>query len=881
MQNIRSSHIMRVILQLLLKVFLYCIASRAELDKWAHLNNGGSVTKLAVNSDALYAIADNGSFTVLQKNGVFRHVDKETVDLDVDGDFGVWIVKNNSVFFREGVDSANLVGNDWKEVPASAKRVTSGRYGLVLIANVDAQVHSRSGITANDRFGSSWVFANGFNVTRLSCGNRVCLMANEKSFLLSTGLLEDTDSPNILQWLPIDSDVNDVSAYGQDTLWKIDKSGVAWKAREFDPNFFHVSWKRYSYHAAFKDIAVTDQIHFAISSDKFIKVLTGCPIFDFEDNDISLWTAEGDAFRKQPVVGQEFAYGRKSGKFDDRFIDTYSSRTTYDETEGAVNASQGDNCTGTLKSPLFQIRNDMLHFAIGGGSHPTNYVGLYVQDIEVMRSSGESVDRTGPNGKVRSSRHWWDVKAHKGMCAYVKIIDIGRGIFGHTIFDDLRASPPCFKSMEVKLVHVGDRTIASVGQLVEYKLHLSGFYTSETRKLTVNVSYPITGHSPYIYIENIDKHWVKCASDFTLKRHSRSSPSLSRHWYSMSATIGNYVLSDITLKLIIRIYDHYELQVNTKKSIVWTTRVDFAGEYLHKIVQQVNITRLGNETAKLRVFEGITANNKIFVGDSIKYLVSLRHDYKESLQRAYNIMIRLFVPPFMSLTNVYGLDTTHGEQQFSPSPSQFVVHIPELLLGDKRHVNFVLRIDGNPAWGRKHLRKTEGQIIVDEISYCKRKACGNALGNGTEIVSLLRYKARNFEFYYRKEEIDSLNQVFSKISNSNGSIVIICGPYMKNEAGRCYYGNFSIWYKLNPILSNVTFYNSVKQEIFGVSWLKNKIKLFGDYFNSVQFLSDDQWEATSRIGLNIVTPTNFYNSSEVSKEINRQGKLWTMWRCCR
>ena len=881
MSKLLSSLTVKVMLQYL-TLLLFLTVSRAELDRWAYLNNGGSVTRLAANKEALYVVTNDSVLIILQRNGIFTQVDTSVADVDVNDNYGVWITRNNGLFFREGVSSDNLVGSEWTQVAGNAKQVTSGRYGLLLIVNVIGEAYARAGITAYARTGSSWTFTNSLHVNKVSCGEKVCLLVNASGYLWSTGLLESIYSPTVSQWTPVEPGVKDISAYGNSRLWKVDGGGAAWEAVHLDRNFFHVSWERHSYKGAFKNIAVTDKIQFAVESDDFIKVFTGCPIFDFEDNNISLWKAEGDAFQKQPVVGQEVAYNRRSGKVGDRFIDTFSSRTSYEMAEGEASATQGDERTGTLKSPLFQIRTDMLHFIVGGGSYPSNYVGLYVQDVEVMRSSGESVDRVGPNGAVRSSRHWWDVGNHKSKCAYVKVIDQGKDAFGHTIFDDLRASPPCFKSMKVKIENFGHYGGGSVGRLVEYKLHLFGFYTSENRKLIVNVSYPLIGDTPYIYIENVRKNWVKCAAQFSLKRQIRSSPSLRRHWCTLSDTIGNYLLSDMTLQITIRVNDHHELPINSQKHINWIVRVNFAGEYMQKIAQRMRITRFGNETAKLLLKERFVTENDILVGNSISYRIDLVHHYTQSLQRAYNIMARLFLPPFMTAIDVKGLVTSKGDRKFSPSPSQLAVLIPELLLGERKRLTFLLRIDGNPSWGRKYLQKNEGQIIVDEISYCKRKSCQNALGNGTEISTFFRNKVYTFEFSYAKEDTSSKSQIYSKVA-TNGSIVIICGPYTHYGAGRCYFGNSSIWHKLNPILNNVSYYNIVNNEILGISCLKNKVKLHGDYFSRVQFLSEDQWQGIIKQKQDIVAATNVLTSSESLKEVHEQGALPNVWewKCCK
>ena len=861
-------HIIKAILYFLLSVQCFATESKAEIDRWAYLNNGGSVKSLVANKNALYAIADNNTLLVLQRNGLFANVDNNIFDVDVNEDYEVWMTREGKLFAREGVNASNAIGTNWTHVPGNVRQVASGRHGLLLVADNKKDLYYRAGITPDTPTGTQWYKAHLNGVTKVSCGKNTCL-AVVGSVLHSTGLLANTNSPRISQWFSIDSAVQDISIYEENSVWKVDTNGTLWENARIvankDKNITDVSWKKRSNGANYKDVAATEHIQFAVGSDNFIRVLTGCPIFDFEENNLSRWMRKGTAFHNQPVIGDETYYNKtRSGKFDDRLIDTYS---------------QGNHVTGELRSPWFQIRSDMLHFMVGGGSPPENYVALYVDDVEVMLSSGEGTYKTGPNGTFRSSRHWWNVTSYKQKCAYVKVIDNGTGHY--TMFDDLRASPPCLKSMESTLMNVGHNGSGSIGQLLEYELYLKGFYTSDNRSLTVNVTYPLEDEIPYIYVEDIWASWAKCELDFDWIFNCRSSPSSSNHCYTLSLTAKNYLLSDVVLTIKLRIYDHHNINVGQTKSINGLIRINFAEEFIRNISHVIDIRRNRNATAKLDLKESFYSNNT-FVGDEISYKVNLANEYMNSLQHAYDVIIRLLIPPFMVLVRVEGLENSQGDRQFSPSISQHVVHIPRLLLDDERYIEFALLIDDKPLWRQIYSKKIEGQIIIDEISYCPRKRCKNAFGNGTEISTLLRNKPYPFKLLYKKENNTASLKTYHKLVVNNGSLVTFCGPH-NEKAGHCYYGNASVWYKLNPILSDVMYYDSVKREILGVTWSRSKVKMYGPGFRSEVILSDEQWDDAVMSNENLVESTIIRTSIDMqdfSKEVSENGTLWNNWMCC-
>lgn len=857
------------------------LCTRAELDRWAYLNNGGPMKTLAVNKYTLYAVTSSQNLHVLQGNGVFTQFDSNVFDVDVNDDLGVFVTRpDRTLNIREGVSSSNWVGTHWTHIPGSTVRVATGRRGILIVFDAYMVLYARVGITASSVTGSQWTTTNGGGAARIACSKRACLVVNQVNYVYSTGLLQGSDSPPISQWIWVTSGVKDLSAYGEHSLWMIDKNDVVWKGVHVQQSFTHFSWVRQSYNMTFKDIAITDDIQFGIGSDDHVMVLTGCPIFDFEDNDLSNWEQTGVAFLKQPVIGQEYAYGRRTGKVGTWFIDTYSSRTSEEMKEDDPNATQTDWVTGALKSPSFQINTNILHFIVGGGSPPYNFIALFVDDVEVMRSSGQSSDKVGPNGAVRSSRNWWNVAQYKGKCAYVKIIDAGTGYFGHTIFDDLRASPPCFKNMKVRLENFNHDGNVSMGQSVEYKLRVEGFYSSKTRPLVLNISYPLKDKTPFLYIKSFHFSSAVCKESPARSRKYFSEPKSSSRHYTSSLNITNYLLSKATFTIKLKVYDHHVLKIGEAKSVNGLVKVKFSDEYFVIFAHEVKIRKHGNETAKVYVNERIVNPvDEYFVNDTFKYHVQLSHDLEASLQRARNVMIKLMIPPYISLLKVNGLRGELGDQIFSPAPSKQVVYIPELLLDDVRTIEFSLRIDGQLLWGRKYGAKMQAQFLVDEISYCEMEGCKSYNSNATNITFLVKNKVYELSFSYKKEEKRSTLE-FTKLATS--SFVVICGPYDPDNTGRCYYGNSSTWQRLATILSNVDFYDEAKKEIFGTSWTKHKIKLYDDAFRYSVYLSDEQWEAAKHS--NVIASSKVSTSSgmkEFSKEVSDKGTLWNKWHCCK
>ncbi len=143
-------------------------------------------------------------------------------------------------------------------------------------------------------------------------------------------------------------------------------------------------------------------------------------IADFEGTDYATWTSQGDAFGDAP------AHGTLPGQMHvEGFIG-----------KGLVNSFRGgDDATGTLKSPPFQIERNFITFLIGGGGWANETCMNLVVDGKVVRTAA------GPNTDGGDSERLaplaWDVTDLRNREARLIIIDQRKGGWGHINVDHI------------------------------------------------------------------------------------------------------------------------------------------------------------------------------------------------------------------------------------------------------------------------------------------------------------------------------------------------------------------------------------------------------------------------------------------------------------
>ncbi len=104
--------------------------------------------------------------------------------------------------------------------------------------------------------------------------------------MFSTGFIPET--PTDVKWMRAGTNVKQVSANGQNTIWNIDENGHTWEAvNVFDRNALNINWERRGFqNTVFQDIAVSDRMAFAFPSqegrltmDSSVRVRTGMLFF--------------------------------------------------------------------------------------------------------------------------------------------------------------------------------------------------------------------------------------------------------------------------------------------------------------------------------------------------------------------------------------------------------------------------------------------------------------------------------------------------------------------------------------------------------------------------------------------------------------------------
>jgi len=142
---------------------------------------------------------------------------------------------------------------------------------------------------------------------------------------------------------------------------------------------------------------------------------------DFETGTLKDWTAEGEAFKGQPVKGDTVAKRRgdmKSQHQGQYWIGGYELH--------------GDQPQGTLTSVAFKVTHPWAAFLVGGGSHPTTCVELVRKDTgEVFfRASGTDEENMRPVAV--------DLQPLKDKEIFIRLVDKHSGGWGHINFDDFR-----------------------------------------------------------------------------------------------------------------------------------------------------------------------------------------------------------------------------------------------------------------------------------------------------------------------------------------------------------------------------------------------------------------------------------------------------------
>src|SRR5215470_16838711 len=127
---------------------------------------------------------------------------------------------------------------------------------------------------------------------------------------------------------------------------------------------------------------------------------------DFETGTLKDWTAEGDAFKDQPIKGDTVASRRgdmKSGHQGNYWIGGYEKH--------------GDKPQGTLTSVAFKVTHPWASFLVGGGPWPTTCVELVRKDTGTVFFRGSGIE------EENLRRVAVDLKPHFGKEIFIRLVD--------------------------------------------------------------------------------------------------------------------------------------------------------------------------------------------------------------------------------------------------------------------------------------------------------------------------------------------------------------------------------------------------------------------------------------------------------------------------
>lgn len=154
---------------------------------------------------------------------------------------------------------------------------------------------------------------------------------------------------------------------------------------------------------------------------------------DFETGDLRDWTAVGNAFTKQPIVGDTVAARRSpmtSGHVGKYWIGTYEN-------------GLGDGATGTLTSKPFKLSQPWAAFLLAAGPFETTRVELVdaASNAVLVKISGADTRKFSPAFKNTETLApvVIDLRPHQGREVVLRIVDEQAGSgWGHINFDDFR-----------------------------------------------------------------------------------------------------------------------------------------------------------------------------------------------------------------------------------------------------------------------------------------------------------------------------------------------------------------------------------------------------------------------------------------------------------
>ena len=136
----------------------------------------------------------------------------------------------------------------------------------------------------------------------------------------------------------------------------------------------------------------------------------------FLPTELKDWERTGDAFQvaptERPVKGQTAVFGQVGG-----YANSYT-------------AEAGDRATGSLRSPAFELRGDLMLLRVGGGRDPEHLrVSLIIDGQRAFSATGHDSEVLG--------RRVWRIEPYMGQQGQIEIVDGSDGGWGHILVDEV------------------------------------------------------------------------------------------------------------------------------------------------------------------------------------------------------------------------------------------------------------------------------------------------------------------------------------------------------------------------------------------------------------------------------------------------------------
>ncbi|MGI9243827.1 MAG: PVC-type heme-binding CxxCH protein [Verrucomicrobiales bacterium] len=145
--------------------------------------------------------------------------------------------------------------------------------------------------------------------------------------------------------------------------------------------------------------------------------------FDFETGDLQGWYIAEGWFGHLLADNKTIRAGGASNKEGKFFMGTL---------EAAPGGVTGDDQTGIVESPVFELAGSKIQLAVSGGEHANTYVALCTLDgKEVRRASGN-------NSEVFQAKTW-EVPELVGKPVFVRLVDRHQAGWGHIVLDAFSA----------------------------------------------------------------------------------------------------------------------------------------------------------------------------------------------------------------------------------------------------------------------------------------------------------------------------------------------------------------------------------------------------------------------------------------------------------